>query len=148
MAEKQAKTLQICFESDNGIITLTNGVDKVFDHFRQMLIKLLDEKDFSVEWHDGNCENCDISIKLVQLDQGQSSLRSFLHWIPLMSPIVCLFPVTFEVEVTILQTDSKPRDFHYVETHRNAVVDSVMMLEVCSSKITPRICEDISSVLI
>ena len=146
MADQKKKSLLISFESDNGVITLTSDADKVFDHFKQMLEKLLGDNDFSVEWHDGNSDNCDISIKLVQLDQGQSSLRSFLHWVPLMSPVVCLFPVTFEVEVTITQNDSKPQDFHYVETHRNAAVNSVMMLQVCSKRIAPRICKDICSV--
>ena len=146
MPDQVTRSLRIGFESDNGVITLTSDADTVFDHFRQMLEKVLGDNDLSVEWHDGNGDHCDVRIKLVQLDQGRSSLRSFLHWVPLMSPVVCLFPVTFEVEVTVTQNGSRPQDFLYVERHRNAAVNSVMMLQVCSKRIAARICRDICSI--
>ena len=146
MTDQPKTSLRVSFEPDNGVITLMSDADQVFEHFKHILTNALADNGFFVNWDDGNSGDCDISIKLVKLDQGQNSLRSFLQYVPLMSPVVCLFPVAFEAEVTIAHNNSKPQDFHYIETHRNAIADSVTMLTVCSNRIASRICEDICSV--
>ena len=104
MGAQQEKKIQIGFETKNAVITLEKDVDKLYGGFKKAIGTLLEADGFLCKWSDSVSEECDVVITIVQLDQGKKSLRSFLSWVPLMNPVICLFPATFEIEMTVWYT--------------------------------------------
>lgn len=138
--------LKIGFDSNNAVVTLENDIDKLYDGFKKAIGTLLDGDGFGCEWIDSGSEECDVVITIVQVDQGNKSLRSFLSWVPLMNPVTCLFPATFEIELAISESSSSKKSFHYIEKHRNAVADAFTMLDVCAARLAKKIVKEVVAI--
>ncbi len=146
MGTQQEMKLQVGLETNNAVITLEKDVEKLYSNFKMVTEALLKAEGFLCEWSDSASEECDVVIRIVQLDQGNKSLRSFLSWIPLTNMVICLFPATFEIEMTVSESSLQKKDFHYIETHRNAVADALTMLDVCAARLAKKIVKEIVAI--
>ena len=135
MPREITQTITVYCSTEGAAITVSFDAEDIVAALKKRLEKRLGKKGIGVNWSE-TAESSDVSVRFVEIDQG----NQFLRW---MLPF--LAPAVVEVEGHVSPGGSSPRSFHFVQKAQVGLLGggAKSMLTVCASRVADKISTEV-----
>lgn len=135
---------RISFDDSGSVSNHGEKTAEAISVFKEAITETLGKNGIKIEWVSTLDNTCDANIRLVELDIGNTTIRSIVSW---LSVLWFFGPAaTFEVEGQLLK-DGNNRQLHYKEGARRAIYGTDLLVKHAASKTGLRFADDIKRFL-